>query len=70
MDATYNTNKQSLALAILSSVSNEGKNIILAVAFLSRETADNYSWLLRSLIEMNNEIEPATIMTDFDSSMC
>jgi hypothetical protein len=70
MDATYNTNKHNLALAILSGVSNEGKNIILAVAFLSWETAENYSWLLRTLTDMNNRIEPRTIMTDFDSSMC
>jgi transposase-like protein len=70
MDATYNTNKLNLALSILSGVSNEGKNIILAVAFLSRETAENYSWLLRNLKEMNHGIEPTTIMTDFDSSMC
>lgn len=70
MDATYNTNKQNLALAILSGVSNEGKNIILAVAFLSRETADNYSWLLHTLMDMNSGIEPNTIITDFDSSMC
>ena len=70
MDATYNTNKSNLALALISGVSNEGKNIILAVAFLSRETSENYCWLLRTLKEMNNEIEPTTIMTDFDSSMC
>lgn len=70
MDATYNTNKQNLALTILSGVSNQGKNIIMAIAFLSRETAENYSWLLRNLVEMNNGIEPTTIMTDFDSSMC
>ena len=70
MDATYNTNKSNLALAMVSGVSSEGKNIILAVAFLSRETTENYSWMLRSLKEMNNGIEPTTIMTDFDSSMC
>ncbi len=70
MDATYNTNKQNLALAILSGINNEGKNIILAVAFLSRESAENYSWLLSNLVDMNGGTEPTTIMTDFDSSMC
>lgn len=42
MDATYKTNKYDLALTIFSGVSSEGKNIILAIAFLSRETADHY----------------------------
>lgn len=46
MDATYKTNKQDLALTIISSVSGEGRNIILGFAFLSRETADHYVWLL------------------------
>ena len=42
MDATYKTNKHDLALTICSGVSSEGKNIVLAIAFLSRETADHY----------------------------
>jgi hypothetical protein len=70
MDATYNTNKQNLALAVISGVSGEGWNIILAIALLSRETAENYRWLLKELIEFNNGVEPNTIITDFDSSMC
>ena len=47
MDATYKTNKQDLALTVISSVSGEGKNIILGFAFLSRETSDHYNWLLK-----------------------
>jgi hypothetical protein len=70
MDATYKTNKYDLALTIISGVSSEGKNIILAVALLSRETADHYIWLLRTLLEFNNNKEPGTIITDFDSAMC
>eukprot|EP00347_Sterkiella_histriomuscorum_P007670 403348024 len=70
MDATYKTNKQDLALTIISSVSGEGRNIILGFAFLSRETAEHYEWLLKNLVEFNNGKEPGTIITDFDSSMC
>ena len=47
MDATYKTNKYDLALTLLSGVSSEGKNIILAVALLSRETAEHYEWMLK-----------------------
>jgi transposase-like protein len=42
LDATYNTNKANLALAIFSGISSEGKNIILGIALLSRETVDHY----------------------------
>ena len=70
MDATYNTNKQGLALALISGISSEGKNVILAAAFLKNETIENYQWLLRTLRDLNGGIEPKTIMTDFDSSMC
>ena len=42
MDATYNTNKHNLALAIISGISSEGKNIIMGIAFLARETCDHY----------------------------
>lgn len=70
MDATYKTNKQDLALTIISSVSGEGRNIILGFAFMSRETADHYNWLLKQVLEFNGGKEPGTIITDFDSSMC
>jgi len=70
MDATYNTNKHDLALAIVSGISSEGKNIIMAIAFLARESIEHYQWLLKTLKDFNAGIEPKTIMTDFDSSMC
>lgn len=34
MDATYKTNKYDLHLTILSGVSSENKNVILAIAFV------------------------------------
>ena len=42
----------------------------MGIAFLARESIDHYQWLLKTLVEFNNNIEPKTIMTDFDSSMC
>lgn len=42
MDATYNTNKHNLALGIISGVSSEGKNIIMGIAFLARESTEHY----------------------------
>ena len=70
MDATYNSNKQNLALVFISSVSSEGKNIVLGVGLLARETTEHYQWFLRKMVEFAGGIEPDTFMTDFDSSMC
>ena len=46
MDATYKTNKYDLHLTIFSGVSSENKNVILGIAFVQRETAETYEWLL------------------------
>ncbi len=70
MDATYNTNKHGLALAIISGINNEGKNVILGIAFLQSESTEHYTWLLKTLKSFNQNLEPKTILTDFDSSMC
>lgn len=70
MDATYKTNKYDLHLTIFSGVSSENKNIILAIAFVKRETAETYTWMLEELKKFTMGLEPKTIITDFDASMC
>ena len=70
MDATYKTNKYDLHLTIFSGVSSENKNVILGIAFVQRETAEVYDWLLNQLREFSDGLEPKTIITDFDPSMC
>lgn len=70
MDATYKTNKYDLHLTIFSGVSSENKNVILAIAFIQQETPEVYEWLLKQLLFFNEGKEPATIITDFDPSMC
>eukprot|EP00347_Sterkiella_histriomuscorum_P023960 403332789 len=70
MDATYKTNFHSLALTVFSGVNNEGKNVVLGFALVKRETLETYKWLLENLLRFNDGIEPTTILTDFDASMC
>lgn len=70
MDATYKTNFHSLALTVFSGVNNEGKNVVLGFALVKRETMETYKWLLRNLLRFNEDLEPGTILTDFDPSMC
>lgn len=55
---------------MVNGISSEGKNLILGVALMARETAENYTWLLSKLTELNGGKEPKCIMTDFDASMC
>ena len=70
MDATYKTNNQSLALTVISGITNEGKNVVLGFALVKRETMDTYKWLLSNLLKFNDDLEPGVILTDFDASMC
>jgi len=37
---------------------------------MARETTENYQWMLRQLKELNGDLEPKAIMTDYDASMC
>ena len=69
MDATYKTNKFNMALTVFSSVNNEGKNIILGFALVDHETSETYEWLMKKLREINDNIEPGVIHTDFDPAM-
>ena len=70
MDATYNTNQLGLVLTVLNGISSEGKNLIMGFALLAKETTENYQWLLRQLRDMNQQLEPKVIMTDFEASIC
>ena len=69
LDSTYNTNQLGLALAILTGISSEGKNIFLGFAFMARETVENYQWVLENFLKMNNNLSPTSILTDNDSAM-
>lgn len=70
MDATYKTNNQQLALAVISGINNEGKNIVLGFGLVKRETMDTYKWVLNNLLRFNDGVEPGVILTDYDASMC
>ena len=59
-----------MPLTVISSVNNEGKNVILGYALVERETNETYKWLMAKLIELSDGVEPAVIHTDFDPAMC
>ena len=53
---------------MLSGCSSEGKNVLLGVVLMARETVDNYVWLLENLLIMNQGLFPKLIITDLESS--
>ena len=69
MDATYSTNPYRMPLVIFTGVSHEGKNTVLAFAFLQNETMESYTWLLTQLMKLNKNQYPRVLLTDFDASM-
>lgn len=69
MDATYKTNKYNMPLTVISSVNNEGKNVVLGFAIVEHETSETYEWLMNKLKEINDGVEPGVIHTDFDPAM-
>ena len=42
IETSYNTNQLGLGLTLITGVSSEGKNILMGVALLARETSENY----------------------------
>lgn len=69
MDATYKTNKYNMPLTVLSSVNNEGKNIVVGFALVQHETKETYEWLMKNIKKINDGKEPGVIHTDFDPAM-
>jgi len=61
MDATYKTNKYGMPLTVISSVNNEGKNIVVGFALVEKETNETYKWMMEKLVEIGDGREPAVI---------
>ena len=70
MDATYKTNKHDMPLTVLSSINNEGRNVVLAYSLEKKESTETYTWILDNLLKFVDRKEPGVILTDFDPGMC
>ncbi|XP_076946341.1 protein FAR1-RELATED SEQUENCE 5-like [Bidens hawaiensis] len=49
IDTTYNTNEYKLPLVQIVGVTSTGKTITIALSFISKETEDNFTWVLTRL---------------------
>ena len=67
MDCTYKTNLYRMPLCIISGVTPLNTTYYIAFCFLSSETTEDYTWLLRMLKELYEMLDipdPIVIITD------
>jgi hypothetical protein len=68
-DTTYSCNRFQFPLNVTVGVDCEGKTRILALALISGESSDDFSWVLRHLLAGGNNKPPQVFMTDQDTGM-
>ena len=66
IDATYNTNKYSIPLIIMSRVDHRLKNVVFGIGLVNSEDAETYFWIISKLINLRT---PGLVITDSDPSL-
>ena len=69
LDTTFNTNRYGLPFAPMLGVNNHGQTIVLACAFLSKETTESFIWMFEEFKKAMPGGEPKMIITDQDAAM-
>ncbi|CAL8991275.1 unnamed protein product [Prunus brigantina] len=69
LDTTFNTNRYGLPFAPMLGVNNHGQTIVLACAFLSKETTESFIWMFEEFKKAMPGGEPKMIITDQDATM-
>ncbi|CAL9017556.1 unnamed protein product, partial [Prunus brigantina] len=62
-------NRYDLTFAPMLGVNNHGQTIVLACAFLSKETTESFIWMFEEFKKAMPGGEPKTIITDQDAAM-
>ncbi|XP_035543604.1 protein FAR1-RELATED SEQUENCE 5-like [Juglans regia] len=68
-DATYLTNRYKMPFVPFTGVNHHHQSIMFGCALLINETAESYTWLLKTWLEAMLGRAPSTIITDDDKSM-
>ncbi|BBN68073.1 hypothetical protein Prudu_271S000200 [Prunus dulcis] len=68
-DTTFNMNRYDLTFAPMLGVNNHGHTIVLACAFLSKETTESFIWMFEEFKKVMLGGEPKTIITDQDKAI-
>ncbi|XP_057808527.1 protein FAR1-RELATED SEQUENCE 5-like [Salvia miltiorrhiza] len=69
VDATYKTNKYDLICVPIVGINHHRTNVIFAIAFLSNEKTESYSWLFNTFLESMYQKEPDLIFSDQDQAL-
>ncbi|CAL2230523.1 unnamed protein product [Prunus armeniaca] len=69
LDTTFNTNRYGLPFAPMLGVNNHGQTIVLACAFLSKETTESFIGMFEEFKKAMPGGEPQMIITDQDAAM-
>ena len=68
-DSTFKTNRFGMPLNVFIVVDTNGKTRLVGCALVSSETTDDYTWILRQLMESVLEQPPGVIMIDAEAAM-
>ena len=68
-DATYQTNRYKINFVPFTGVNHHHQSVMFGCALLVNETAESYTWLLKTWLNAMPENPPSTIITDDDKAM-
>ncbi|KAG6716510.1 hypothetical protein I3842_04G053000 [Carya illinoinensis] len=68
-DATYLTNRYKMPFVPFTEVNHHHQSVMFGCALLINETAESYTWLLKTWLETMLGRAPTTIITDDDKAM-
>src|SRR6266516_7956333 len=68
-DNTSQTNKYKMYLSLTIVIDNHARSRMAAMAVVSDETKETYSWILKCLLRATNGLAPRVLFTDADAGM-
>ncbi|KAG6667225.1 protein FAR1-RELATED SEQUENCE 5-like [Carya illinoinensis] len=68
-DATYLTNRYKMPFVPFTGINHHHQSVMFGCALLINETAESYTWLLKTCLEAMLGCAPSTIITNDDKSM-
>lgn len=68
-DTTYKVNAYKKPFVVIVGVNHHRKTVPFAVALITNEKEDTYTWVLEQLLEAGDNLVPYTVVTDGDKAM-
>lgn len=68
-DTTYRTNRYEMICAPFVCMNHHAKNIMVGCGFLMNEKIESFVWLFETFLEVMDNVQPKTMMTDQAFSM-